>query len=54
MRLRQVRRAAQAVRERTPLTAELIKRGWLDSSGPAVFDIAQGMRAKCPGSHRRL
>ena len=30
--------------ERTPLTAELIKRGWQESGGPAVFDIAQGMR----------
>lgn len=30
--------------ERTPLTAEVIKRGWLESGGPEVFGIAQGMR----------
>lgn len=30
--------------ERTPLTAELIKRGWRESGGPNVLGIAQGMR----------
>jgi len=30
--------------ERTPLTAELIRSGWLESGGPEVFGIAQGMR----------
>lgn len=30
--------------ERTPLTAEMMKRGWLASGGPEVFGVAQGMR----------
>src|ERR1700712_270916 len=31
--------------ERTPLTAELLLRGWLDSGAPEVLAIAQGTRA---------
>ncbi|MGE2733636.1 aldehyde dehydrogenase family protein [Mycolicibacterium vaccae] len=31
--------------ERTPLTAELLLRGWLDSGGPDVLALAQGARA---------
>src|SRR5690606_14756479 len=30
--------------ERTPLTAELLLRGWLDSGGPDVLALAQGAR----------
>lgn len=30
--------------ERTPLTAELLLRGWLDSGAPEVFALAQGAR----------
>ena len=30
--------------ERTPLTAELLQRGWLDSGGPEVLALAQGAR----------
>ncbi|MGV0634834.1 aldehyde dehydrogenase family protein [Mycolicibacillus trivialis] len=30
--------------ERTPLTAELLRRGWLESGGPEVFTLAQGAR----------
>jgi acyl-CoA reductase-like NAD-dependent aldehyde dehydrogenase len=30
--------------ERTPLTAELLRRGWLDSGGPDVLALAQGAR----------
>jgi acyl-CoA reductase-like NAD-dependent aldehyde dehydrogenase len=30
--------------ERTPLTAELLKRGWLESGGPGVLALAQGAR----------
>ncbi len=30
--------------ERTPLTAELLLRGWLDSGAPEVFAVAQGAR----------
>jgi len=30
--------------ERTPLTAELLVRGWLDSGAPPVFALAQGAR----------
>ena len=31
--------------ERTPLTAEVLRRGWQESGGPAVFELAQGARA---------
>jgi acyl-CoA reductase-like NAD-dependent aldehyde dehydrogenase len=31
--------------ERTPLTAEVLLRGWLDSGAPEVFALAQGARA---------
>ena len=31
--------------ERTPLTAELLLRGWLDSGAPPVLALAQGARA---------
>jgi acyl-CoA reductase-like NAD-dependent aldehyde dehydrogenase len=31
--------------ERTPLTAELLRRGWRDSGAPDVFALAQGARA---------
>ncbi len=30
--------------ERTPLTAELLQRGWLESGAPPVFRLAQGAR----------
>ncbi len=30
--------------ERTPLTAEVLRRGWLDSGGPDVLALAQGAR----------
>ncbi|BBY55320.1 aldehyde dehydrogenase family protein [Mycobacterium koreense] len=30
--------------ERTPLTAELLRRGWLESGGPDVLALAQGAR----------
>jgi acyl-CoA reductase-like NAD-dependent aldehyde dehydrogenase len=30
--------------ERTPLTAEVLRRGWLESGGPQVFELAQGAR----------
>ena len=30
--------------ERTPLTAELLLRGWLESGGPEVLALAQGAR----------
>ncbi|OBJ73083.1 aldehyde dehydrogenase family protein [Mycobacterium sp. 1274756.6] len=30
--------------ERTPLTAELLRRGWLEAGGPEVFALAQGAR----------
>ncbi|MCG5432259.1 aldehyde dehydrogenase family protein [Mycobacterium sp. MYCO198283] len=30
--------------ERTPLTAEVLLRGWLESGGPEVFALAQGAR----------
>src|SRR5438270_481878 len=30
--------------ERTPLTAELLLRGWLDSGAPEVLALAQGAR----------
>jgi acyl-CoA reductase-like NAD-dependent aldehyde dehydrogenase len=30
--------------ERTPLTAELLRRGWLDCGGPEVLTLAQGAR----------
>src|ERR1700743_1457830 len=33
--------------ERTPLTAEVLRRGWQESGGPAVFELAQGARAVC-------
>ena len=31
--------------ERTPLTAEVLRRGWQESGGPQVFELAQGARA---------
>ena len=31
--------------ERTPLTAEVLRRGWLESGAPEVFALAQGARA---------
>ena len=31
--------------ERTPLTAEVLRRGWQESGGPEVFELAQGARA---------
>jgi acyl-CoA reductase-like NAD-dependent aldehyde dehydrogenase len=31
--------------ERTPLTAEVLRRGWLESGGPDVLALAQGSRA---------
>jgi acyl-CoA reductase-like NAD-dependent aldehyde dehydrogenase len=31
--------------ERTPLTAEVLRRGWRESGGPQVFELAQGARA---------
>jgi acyl-CoA reductase-like NAD-dependent aldehyde dehydrogenase len=31
--------------ERTPLTAEVLRRGWRESGGPEVFELAQGARA---------
>ncbi|MCV7329726.1 aldehyde dehydrogenase family protein [Mycobacterium cookii] len=31
--------------ERTPLTAEVLRRGWQDAGGPDVFALAQGARA---------
>ena len=30
--------------ERTPLTAEVLRRGWQESDGPQVFELAQGAR----------
>src|SRR5258707_7232293 len=30
--------------ERTPLTAEVLRRGWLESGGPHVVELAQGVR----------
>jgi acyl-CoA reductase-like NAD-dependent aldehyde dehydrogenase len=30
--------------ERTPLTAEVLRRGWQESGGPQVFELAQGAR----------
>jgi acyl-CoA reductase-like NAD-dependent aldehyde dehydrogenase len=30
--------------ERTPLTAEVLRRGWLECGGPQVFELAQGAR----------
>ena len=30
--------------ERTPLTAELLRHGWLESGGPEVLELAQGAR----------
>ena len=31
--------------ERTPLTAEVLRRGWQESGGPQVFELARGARA---------
>ena len=39
--------------ERTPLTAELLVRGWRESGAPAVFAMAQGAREVVRGRHRR-
>ncbi len=39
--------------ERTPLTAEVLRRGWHESGGPEVFELAQGARAVSEASSRQ-